>query len=212
MRFSIHTLYAYISPVFRKRRMRRFLATFTPDSSTSILDVGGLPATWRSVSCRARITLLNVFRFDGRPDSVDSPIVTVVGDGRNLQFPSQSFDIVFSNSVIEHLGTFEDQQAFARECRRVGGRLWVQTPARSFFIEPHLLTPFIHFLPRSAQRVLIRNFTVWGLLTRPSAQQVCDFMAEVRLLNRAEMQALFPDCTIISEKFLGLTKSYIAVR
>ena len=114
--------------------------------------------------------------------------------------------------MIEHLGTLENQETFARECRRVGRRLWVQTPARSFFIEPHLLTPFIHYLPAGLQRRLIRNFSVWGLLTRPTARQLQDFMTEVRLLNRREMQGLFPDCQIVSEKIAGLVKSYIAVR
>jgi Methyltransferase domain len=212
MPFSIHTLYAHISPLFRKRRMRLFVETFRPGSSISILDVGGYPETWTVTSVRSSITVLNVHEIDYAPNPGDPPIRTIVGNGCHLDFDAKSFDIVFSNSVIEHLGTLENQEKFARECRRVGRRLWVQTPARSFFIEPHLLTPFIHFLPARAQRALIPNFTVWGLLTRPTSQQVRAFMAEVRLLNRAEMQALFPDCTIVSEKVLGLTKSYVAMR
>jgi hypothetical protein len=94
----------------------------------------------------------------------------------------------------------------------VGRKLWVQTPARGFFIEPHLLAPFIHWLPIRWQRRLIRNFTPWGWFNRPTAVQVEDLLAEVRLLTRAEMEVLFPDCEILEEKFLGLTKSYVAVR
>jgi hypothetical protein len=37
-------------------------------------------------------------------------------------------------------------------------------------------------------------------------------LAEVRLITAGEMQTLFPDCSILREKFLGRTKSYIAVR
>jgi hypothetical protein len=58
----------------------------------------------------------------------------------------------------------------------------------------------------------MRNFTVWGLLTRPTAQQVDDFLAEIRLLSYREMRELFPECEIIRERFFGLTKSYIAVK
>jgi hypothetical protein len=212
MTFSIHTIFQYISPHFRKRRMRQFLTAFRPNAITTILDVGGYPDTWTSMKVRASITVLNIHPIEYTSGSVDPPIQTLVGDGCLLEFPDRSFDIVFSNSVIEHLGSLERQQLFARECRRVARRLWVQTPARSFFIEPHLLTPFIHFLAPEVRRRLIRNFSVWGLVTRPTPQQVRDFVAEVRLLNKREMQALFPDCEIVSERVFGLTKSYIAVR
>lgn len=55
---------------------------------------------------------------------------TVVGDGTRLAFEDQSFDLVYSNSVIEHLGTWEKQQAFAAEARRVGRGYWIPTPGQ----------------------------------------------------------------------------------
>jgi hypothetical protein len=212
MAFSVHTIYRAVSPLFRKRRMGLFHSAFRPTPATTVLDVGGYPGNWTSVVIRPQVTVLNVHPIDYGSNPADPPIRTVVGDGCQLDFADQAFDIVFSNSVIEHLGTFEKQMSFANECRRVGKRVWVQSPARSFFIEPHFLTPLIHFLPRRAQRKLVRNFTVWGLITRPTAQQVRDFLAEIRLLNHREMQELFPDCVIIPEKFIGFTKSYIAIR
>jgi hypothetical protein len=119
---------------------------------------------------------------------------------------------VFSNSVIEHLSSFDRQMAFACEARRVGRKLWIQTPAKEFFVEPHLLAPFVHFLPVSLQRRVIRRFTVWGIMTKPSPAQVEAFLQEVRLLSFAEMQQLFPDCEIRREVAFGFTKSYVAVR
>ena len=101
-----------------------------------------------------------------------------------------------SNSVIEHLSSFERQQAFASEARRVGRALWIQTPAKEFFIEPHLLAPFIHYFPVSFQRRLIRHFTIWGLVTKPSPAAIESFLQEVRLISFGEMQQLFPDCKI----------------
>jgi len=192
--------------------MSRFREALTPTAETSVLDIGGYPGNWRESGVRSPVTILNVHPVTYTPLSDDPPMSTLVGDGCALDFPDGSFDIVFSNSVIEHVGTWERQQAFARQCRRVGHSLWVQTPARSFFMEPHLLTPFIHYLPKPLQRRLIRNFSVHGLLARPTPGQVEEFLAEVRLLSLAEMRALFPDCEILREKFLGLTKSYIAVR
>jgi hypothetical protein len=207
---TIHDLYARISPWFRQRRLRRLQALLGPIDT--LLDVGGYPWCWNDrVVPREKVTLLNVsFPDDVRAASRGFQLVEA--DGCNLPFPDGAFDVLFSNSVIEHVGTWERQQAFAREARRVGRRLWVQTPAREFFIEPHLIAPFIHWLPRAWQRRLIRNGTVRGWMTRPDAAAVDAFLDEVRLLTFAEMKTLFPDCTILRERFLGLTKSYIAFR
>jgi len=101
---------------------------------------------------------------------------------------------------------------FAQETRRVGRQIWVQTPAKSFFVEPHLITPFIHYLPKKIQEKLLRNFSILGLITRPSQEKVKVFLEEVRLLIYDEMAQLFPDCEIYIERFLDFAKAYIAVR
>jgi hypothetical protein len=135
----------------------------------------------------------------------------VVGDGRFLPFGDKSFDIVFSNSVIEHLGDFASQQLFAKETVRVGIRYCVQTPNRWFPIDPHLFTPLIHFLPQGWQRRLLRNFTIWGLVARPTLEQCDEFLQEVRLLGYREFKGLFPNAEIYRERFFGLTKSLVAI-
>lgn len=193
---------------FRARRMRQFHRLFSVTPQTRILDVGGEVQFWSSLSVRPRITFLNL----SLPRIGASNVSCVIGDGRFLPFKDRSFDIVFSNSVIEHLGDFAGQRLFAEEAARVGVCYYVQTPSRRFPIEPHLLTPLIHFMPARWQRRLIRNFTVWGLVTRPSLEQCDRFLAEVRLLDRRELIRLFPGAEIRKERFLGLTKSLLAVR
>jgi hypothetical protein len=210
---NIHRLYSALSPLFRRRRMARFRAVVAPRPDETLLDVGGMPEFWSQSGVAMRITLLNLEKNLPRADSSVPPsMVHVAGDGCALDFRDHCFDVVFSNSAIEHVGTWERQRAFAAECRRVGGRLWVQTPAREFFVEPHLLAPFVHWLPRRVQRRLVRNFTLRGWIDRPGPDDVEAFLEEVRLLTFAEMRVLFPDCTILREQFFGLTKSYIAVR
>lgn len=208
---GLHRIYARVSPHFRRRRLQWFRRRLQLTQADTLLDVGGYPACWTDPTWPNPITLLNR-SFPAGLEKEHPAFVYVSGDGCALPFPSAGFDVLFSNSVIEHLGAWDRQQAFAAEARRVGRKLWVQTPAREFFIEPHLIAPFIHWLPAPWPRRLIRNFTPWGWFNRPTAAQVDDFLAEVRLLTRAEMQALFPDCEILEEKFLGLTKSYVAVR
>jgi hypothetical protein len=210
--FSFHRFYALLSPRFRERRFQWFTDVISAPPQSTILDVGGYPWCWKDATRPYKITLLNPHVLQGLSDQYGDQFEFVIGDGCKLGYSDRSFDVVYSNSVIEHVGTYERQQAFAAEARRVGRALWIQTPARSFFIEPHLLTPFIHFLPRSLQSHLLRYCTVWGLMTKPSPDKVKAFLAEVRLLTYSEMQKLFPDCEIHRERFWGLTKSYIAVR
>jgi hypothetical protein len=191
--------------------MKEFVGTFSPTQETKILDVGGTTYNWKLIDCQSQITILNL----SVPQDIDAQprnFIFVKGNGLSLQYHDGSFDICYSNSVIEHVGTFENQFKFASELIRVGRQVWVQTPAYSFFFEPHLLTPFIHFFPKEYQRKLLRNFTVWGWLVRPNQQNVDNFLSEIRLITYKEMGELFPSCEIRIEKFLGFPKAYIAVK
>ena len=193
---------------FRKRRMAQFCALFDITDQDLIIDVGGLEFNWAFIPQHPHILFVNT-----DPDTwVKGNTCKVVGDGRRLEFADQSFDIAYSNSVIEHVGGWEDIQAFAREIRRVAPRYYVQTPNRWFFVETHLLTAFIHWLPFNIARHLVRYGSVWGWIRRPSQQQVDEQLRQVNLLTHAQMRTLFPDATIHIERFLGMPKSLIAVR
>ena len=197
---------------FRSKRIHNFIRVFQPGPHTRILDVGGLPRFW-SVPVNAQITILNLDRLDDTEASFLQPNMTcVIGDGTRLPYGDGEFDIVFSNSVIEHVSTFENQVAFAKEARRVGRGYWIQTPAYEFPIEPHYFAPFIHWCPKSLQRRLLRNFTLWGLMGRPSDRFIEMAMAEIRLMRRPEVAQLFPDGEIWIERMLGLPKSYTAYK
>jgi hypothetical protein len=207
---NIHRVYGAFQPHFRGRRMRRFVSSFRIAPTTTIVDVGGYPWDWEAHELPARVTIVNVHAPEVSSAELERWNFTIA-DGRDLPFEDASFEIGFSNSVIEHLSSFENQQAFASEISRVARHLWVQTPAKSFPVEPHFLTPFIHYLPRALQRKLLR-FTVWALLAKPTPEYRETILNEIRLLSRREMQELFPDCRIERERFLLLTKSYVAVR
>jgi hypothetical protein len=127
--------------------------------------------------------------------------------------PDKSYDIGFSNSVVEHVGSWERQQQFASEIRRVAKALWVQTPAYECPIEPHYMTPFVHYLPHSFQKKILRWCTLWGWIECPTPEKI-NFMVETtRLLRKSEMRQLFPDCQIITERLLWIIpKSHIAIR
>lgn len=205
---DILKIYDVISPRFRRRRMRAFEAAFRPTAATRILDVGGRPANWRLIDATPSVTLVNP---EAPTWELTERMTAVRGDGCNLPFADGSLDVAYSNSTIEHLGGTERQEAFARELRRVGRRYYVQTPNRWFPLEPHYLTPFVHFLPRSWQVKLLRHGTVWGWVARPTPEQVAEVVKEIRLLDHGTMRRLFPEARIERERLLGLTKSLIAI-
>ncbi len=215
MPFSIHTIYGQIFKLWRARRFKLFLLLINPVPSDVLIDVGGYPGFWAPYARRVkRIDTLNVHEVPwNNAQSPDHNIRTLVGDGCSLNMPDRSYEIGFSNSVIEHVGSWERQQQFALEIRRIAKALWVQTPAYECPVEPHYMTPLIHYFPRSWQKRLLRWCTVWGWLERPDSSRINEMVENTRLLRKHEMQRLFPDCEILTERLFGLIpKSYIAVR
>ncbi len=211
---NIHTLYSFLFRVTgtRRKRMKLFDDIMGPDADHRIVDIGGTPYNWQQLDIEPHVTLINKNAPSQDPQGLRSDMELVEGDATGLPFEDGEFDIAFSNSVIEHLYTRDNQVRFVTEANRVAKRIWIQTPAREFFLEPHLITPFVHWLPDTAKRRLYRNLTVWGLMNRPSAEQVDDLVDELQLLRRSDMEALFPDCEILVERWLGMPKSYIAYR
>jgi hypothetical protein len=180
---------------------------------TRVLDVGGTMDIWRLAAVTPRLVILNEPRA-GEEACEDAPVV--FADGRALPFRDHAFDVVFSNSVIEHVGDDEDQARFSAEIRRVGRAYWVQTPNRRYFIETHLLTPFVHWLPRTWQARLVRRGTVWEWIVRPSPDRreyyLDHYLTRIRLLAAGDLRRLFPDAQVFRERFLGWTKSLVAFR
>src|SRR5262245_54640703 len=139
---------ASLAARLRRKRFALFIELMSRvPGEIHILDVGGTPGFWRVVGFareRASITLLNRTPLDCE----DAWMRSVVGDARDMRdFRDGEFDVVFSNSVIEHVGSIADQQSMASEVRRVGKRYFVQTPNKFFPIEPHFLFPGFQFLP-----------------------------------------------------------------
>ncbi len=193
--------------------MARFERTFAITARTTVLDVGGSELIWQFAKVRPKLTFLNLLPA---VDRNQRGAALVAGDGRMLPFEDNAFDIVFSNSTIEHVGTFSDQQQFASEIARVGKRYWVQTPDRRFPFEMHVMLPFVHYLPPKWQRAIVTRFTGWEMLV-PHTQDIRrdylkHFLHELRLLDAKELQALFPSAQIGRERFLGLPKSLIAFK
>lgn len=211
---AVSWLYRQLFRIWRRQRFQWFLDEIKPIVTDRILDVGGHPESWTQFDPVGRsVDVLNIYPIPSAATHAAHRIRTLVGDGCHLDMSDGTYEIVFSNSVIEHVGDWEQQRLFAAEVARVGRSLWIQTPAYECPLEPHYLAPLIHYFPRWFQRRTIRWLTPRGLLERWSQQQVEEMVASTRLLTKREMVALFPGCCILVERMFGfIPKSYIAVR
>jgi hypothetical protein len=175
-----------------------------------VLDVGGTEEFWNQAVDdglpKIDVTLLNLKKVEITRQGFRS----VVGDARSLsEFADGEYDVVFSNSVIEHLGSLDGQAAMASECQRVGQHYFIQTPNRYFPIEPHFLFPFFQFLPRQARVRLVRRFDLGWMGRHPDPVQAAAVVDEIRLMTRRELERLFPGGMVWTERFAGMAKSFV---
>jgi hypothetical protein len=183
------------------------------DRPIRILDIGGTNAFWEQRGWAGResvqLVLVNLELEPRHHANVEA----LVGDATDLSdFPDDTFDVVFSNSVIEHLGNFERQAAMAAEVRRLAPVYWVQTPNFWFPIEPHFLTPGWHWLPVRLRIALLRRRR-WGWRGPcPDAEQAKALVTEIRLMRRNELRKLFPDAILKEERIGPVVKSFVAAR
>jgi len=194
---------------FREKRFNFFLKKFDSlNKPITLLDIGGKINFWENRGLAGnndyKITVLNI----EKEKSNYSNINCLIGDATNLnQFNNKSFDIVHSNSVIEHLYNFENQKKMASEIMRVGQKYIVQTPNKYFFIEPHYLLPFFQFIPNKLKYYILTK-TKLSRLKKWDKNFAKQYIKEIRLLSEKEMKTLFPKSKIYFEKFLGMNKSF----
>jgi 2-polyprenyl-3-methyl-5-hydroxy-6-metoxy-1,4-benzoquinol methylase len=179
-----------------------------------ILDVGGTLDFWKKSELinstqTIQLTVLNMSPMEVDPKYQN--VKTVVGDARNMpEFADDEFDVVFSNSVIEHVGDYRDQQMMSQEILRVGKRYFIQTPNLYFPIEPHFVFPFFQFFPRKLKFWLVTHFKLGWYDRVTDEKEAWAIVDEIRLLSRKEFMSIFPNGDLYQEKVFGLTKSFIA--
>jgi len=174
----------------RARRHERFFALTHLAPGARVLDVGCGSLGLRALEPALDITGVDVLAAPGYP----GPFVRA-DPAEGLPFADRSFDLVYCSSVIEHVAP-ERRAAFAAELRRVGRGWFVQTPARSFPIEPHSLLPGAHWLPARLRRPYWRLGATGG-------------WEEISLLSRRELEALFGPAQ--PERIGPLVKSWVCV-
>ena len=163
----INRVAARISLRSREEKLRLLLDLLHPDASSTVVDVGVTDAPygdqpgggWSSDNFFEALypwpeQITGVGHTDLDRFAAAFPAVTVVkADGRDLPFADGTFDIGFSNAVVEHVaGGREGQRKFVSELCRVSKHVFVTTPNRLFPLDPHSLLPIVHWLPPGPRR------------------------------------------------------------
>jgi len=203
-----------VSQRMRARRFSLFKAlTARLPRPLRILDVGGRAAFWATHGWADRrdvqIVTGNIEPQQRQYENIEPVYLDATEMSR---FADQSFDLVFSNSVIEHLFSWENQLQMAREVRRVGKAYWVQTPNYWFPLEPHFCVPGWQWLPVGCRVAILQRRTCGWRGRTPDPARARALVEEIRLVTRRELRQLFPDAELLAERFCRLIKSWVAVR
>ena len=183
----------------------------------NMIDIGGTRDYWTILpldtlrALRMNIMVVNLPSETLAPDQEHFKFIH--GDGCDLgQFDDRSFHMVHSNSVVEHVGNWENVTRFAAEVQRLAPAYYVQTPNFWFPIEPHFLFPAYHWLPRSTRVSLLTHFDMGHYKRSETIAEAMAYDEGCRLLDQSMMRGLFPDGEVKFERFFGLAKSLIVTR
>lgn len=208
---------------FRRNRFKHILAlidqALADNDSIDILDLGGRELYWdigaealAERAGRVRIHLVNL-PSDLQKITNTELFLSYTGDAADPRLLSgQQFDLVHSNSVIEHVGDWEQIKRFAANVRRLGTRYFVQTPNFWFPLEPHFRTPGFQWLPAAVRARMLQRRRLGFYERQPDYDEARNIIDSVHLLRRGQMATLFPDAEIHMERVFGLPKSIMAWR
>lgn len=191
----------------------RWLADIFPDlNEMSVIDLGGRVQMWQ----RAPVRPKHIHVINTQPEwggDIPEWAEFDLGDACSLpaHLASRRYDLVFSNSLIEHVGGHERRERFADTVHQLSSAYWVQTPYRYFPVEPHWMAPGAQFLPVAVRAQVVRRWPLSYRRGQPLEKALRTALS-IELLDRTQLRYYFPDSLIRTETVFGLPKSLIACR
>lgn len=200
-----------ISTRFREKMFAKFMANMRPTAERQVLDVGVTSddkyqeSNYFERFYPYKNKLVCVGTEDGSYLETKYPGIKfqLIVPHEPLPFKDHEFDIVFSNAVIEHVGSRDSQRAFILEILRVSRSFFLTTPNRWFPVEFHTALPLLHYLPATLYRNLLRSI----------GEQYWSREENLNLLGRRDLMDLFPksaNVVVDSVRLLGFSTNLIA--
>lgn len=220
-RYSIANTYSDPAAASFRYRARRFAylkplieAIIAEKGSCRIADIGGTEYYWNIFGSYTEDRPVEITLMNLEAPAVRSPkFHSIVADATDLSgFDDNAFDLVHSNSVIEHVGNWDRMSRMAQHVRRLAPVYFVQTPNFWFPYEPHFRFPFFHWMPEQVRAELLMKFNLGFGGRRTTYDAAMRGVQSAALLSARQMRELFPDADMVKERTFGLTKSYMAIR
>lgn len=217
LRYKIHHFFKYLrfkifkfllipfQKQMRKSRMALFVEKVQPVKNMKILDLGGTSEIWDFVDVPLNITCLNLSINTKMINyTTHHNIVFIEGDACNLsEFEYGDFDLVFSNSVIEHVGGKEKQTKFCDEVKRISDKYWIQTPHKNFPIEAHCGMLFWWYYPDWLKQYFINGWS-------KKLPAWTNMVVTTTFIDKENLRKMLPNSQILIENYLIFPKSIIA--
>lgn len=197
---------------FRARRADELLRRFPDLRSMRVIDLGGSLTFWENFASQERPRDLTIMNLGPVRANLSTPTL-IQGDAcsADTMFEPEAFDLVVSNSVLEHVGGHHRRQQFANAVEHLATRHRIQTPNLYFPLEPHWLFPGMQFLPFDA-RVAVARHWHFGHVRAQSHKEAVEEVSACELISRSQLRALFPTSEIWTERVFSLSKSLVAIR
>lgn len=223
------SFYRSLSKKWKRKRLLKCFELLSPIESSTLIDMGGGSGSFFSENkdliekYKINVVIADIDKINLEKASARGFKTILLGEHGFSEFADDEFDIVFCNSVIEHVTTpkknvweytdqsfykeaFKTQKEFAESIERISKQYFVQTPHRFFPIESHSWTPALYSYPDSREKHVKRL----GILKK---YWIKETQPDFNLLTEQEMRFLFPGATdVYTNRVFGLPKEIIAYR
>lgn len=148
------------SRLLKAKKIENILGIPPSEKTLHLLEIGtgsGGIANYFANYSQSRFKVYAVDVIDNRV--VDRGYEFKLVNGVELPFDRDFFDIVISNHVIEHVGSYSDQCVHLNEIFRVlknTGIGYLAVPNRWMLVEPHYKLIFLSWLPKSIRTPYLR--------------------------------------------------------
>lgn len=161
----------------RTRKYNYFIKSIAPSASQKILDIGFTDNDYseeanyleKHYPYLKNITALGM-ENDGNFKKLFPEITTVLYDGNKFPFSDNTFDIVWSNAVIEHVGDRKKQVQFIQEMLRTCKQVYFTTPNK---YSPSIFIRNYHWYTGFPKSISTKYSIGWEKRGQPAITCIC---------------------------------------